>query len=228
MRYFLLIWFLLCVAVVSIAGFRGTTFRKPPIEIFPDMDRQPKLRPQTRFSFFEDDRSSRLPVAGTIAHVKPEKVGEAEVYPFEENAVNTGHVPGNTNYVATNPYPITEQLMARGQERFQINCSPCHGSQGDGTGITKRIGAMAIVANLHDARIVQQTDGEIFNTITHGKNLMGAYGPTVAVPDRWAIIAYLRALQRSRLGSVEDLPADMISMLPNAKSASGNQPASAK
>ena len=77
---------------------------------------------------------------------------------------------------------------------------------GDGNGITKKLGLMPAVANLQDKRIVEMTDGEVFNTVTHGKNLMGAYGPIVPVEDRWAIIAYLRALELSQLGSVDDLP----------------------
>ena len=89
---------------------------------------------------------------------------------------------------------------------------PCHGAQGDGNGITKKYG-MAVVANLHDKRIVELTDGEIFNTITYGKGLMGPYGPNVTVEDRWAIIAYLRALQLSQLGTVDDVPEQMRSTL---------------
>ena len=91
--------------------------------------------------------------------------------------------------------PVTAQLLQRGQERFDIYCAPCHGALGDGNGITKKLGLMPAVANLQDKRIVEMTDGEIFNTITHGKNLMGAYGPMVPVEDRWAVIAYLRALE---------------------------------
>jgi hypothetical protein len=74
--------------------------------------------------------------------------------------------------------------------------------------MTKKIGVMPTVANLQDKRIVEMADGEIFNTITHGKGLMGAHGPLVPVADRWAVIAYLRALQLSQLGSVDDLPPD--------------------
>ena len=119
-KYFLLPFVLVILAVISIAGFRGGTSRKPPIEVFPDMDRQPKVRPQTDYRFFGDTRSSRLPVAGTIARSKPMKVGGKEIYPFEDSPVNTGRQPGTTNYVDFNPLPITEQLMARGQERFNI------------------------------------------------------------------------------------------------------------
>jgi mono/diheme cytochrome c family protein len=121
----------------------------------------------------------------------------------------TGHVTGSTNYVEVNPLPVTAELLQRGRERFTIYCSPCHGAQADGNGITKKVGAMAVVANLHDKRIVEMTDGEIFNVITHGRNLMGAYGPNVPTEDRWAIISYLRALQLSQLGTIDDVPQEL-------------------
>ena len=209
MRYFLVGFLLLGVLVVSVAGFRGSKSRRPPIEVFPDMDRQLKLRPQTLANFFVDGRSSRLPVAGTIPRGAPFQLpgGDSNlvVYPFEDAPVNTGHVKGGTNFIETNPFEITPRLMARGRERFQINCSPCHGPLGDGNGVTKKLG-MAVVANLHDARIVRLADGELFYVITNGRNTMASYGSQVPVEDRWAIIAYLRALQVSRLASIDDVP----------------------
>lgn len=203
MRYLLLILALCTVVVMGIAGKRGSLSRRPPIEIFPDMNRQPKLRPQTPDAFFEDGKSSRLPVAGTVAR------GDR----YADEPVNTGRVTGTTNFVPVMPVAVTAKLLARGQQRFNINCSPCHGAQADGNGITRKIGAMAVVANLHDKRIVELPDGEIFNTITYGKNLMGPYGANVVVEDRWAIIAYLRALQLSQLGTVDDVPEQMRSSL---------------
>ena len=199
MRYFLLILGLSIVVVMTIAGRRfddgGPISRRPPIEIFPDMDRQPKLRPQTRNNFFPDQLSSQLPVPGTIAR------GTA----YEDSPANTGRITGTTNFVETIPVAVTEQLITRGRQRYQINCSPCHSAMGDGNGITKRLG-MAVVGNLHDKRIVELPDGDIFNTITYGKILMGAYGANVSIQDRWAIVAYVRALQRSRLADVNDVP----------------------
>ena len=212
MRYFLSVFILLCVVVVSIAGFRGDKSRRPPIELFPDMDRQPKLRPQTHSSFFPDQLSSRLPVEGAIARSRPVVLGGKEIYPFEDDPLNTGRIPGATNFVETIPLPLTEQLLARGQQRYAINCAPCHGAAGDGKGITGRYGMIAM-ANFHDARLVKMPDGEIFNTITYGKNLMGAYGPNVTVTDRWAIIAYIRALERSRLALLDDVPEALRSTL---------------
>jgi mono/diheme cytochrome c family protein len=139
----------------------------------------------------------------------PIQTGRGSFYPFEDVPVNTGRATGTTNFVENNPLPVTLELVKRGQQRFTINCSPCHGAVGDGTGITKKIGAMGVVANLHDKRIVEMGDGELFYIITNGRNNMGAYGANVTVPDRWAIIAYLRALQLARLGSIDDVPEEL-------------------
>lgn len=197
MRYFLLAFFLACLLVWGILGTRGRISRRPPIEIFSDMDRQPKLRPQHLNEFFADGRSSRLPVEGTVAR------GEHAL----DVPVNTGMLTGMTNFVATNPLKITDAVMLRGRQRFEIYCSPCHGLQGDGNGVVKNFG-MATTRSLHEARIVQMPDGEIFNVITHGRNTMGPYGPQVLVEDRWAIVAYVRALQLAQLGQPDDLPPD--------------------
>lgn len=205
MRYFLLIFGVLVVLVVLIAGRRGDLTRNRPLQIFPDMKRQLKLRPQTANSFFVSGLSSQLPPPGTIARSEPLNVGGQAVYPFEDLPVNTGRNPGTTNFVELNPLSVTAQLLERGQQRYGIYCTPCHGATGEGKGITQKIGAMAVVANLHDKRIVELPDGDLFNTISHGKNLMGAYAPQIALEDRWAVVAYLRALQLSRLGAVDDL-----------------------
>jgi mono/diheme cytochrome c family protein len=207
MRYFLLIFLTVVAVVLGVAGLRGHLSRKPPLVIIPDMNRQFKLRPETADSFFADDHTSQLPPPGTVARSQPLQTDDGPVYPYEDSPVNTGLITGTTNFVATNPLPITPVFLQHGREQFEIYCTPCHGALGDGNGITKKIGDMLAVANLHDKRIVEMTDGEIFNTITHGKGLMGAYGPTVSIRDRWAIIAYVRALQLSWLGSTNDLPA---------------------
>jgi len=211
MRYFLsviIVLLVLSVALFAIVGFRGRITHLPPIEIFSDMNRQPKLRPQQPDSFFANGVSSQLPPPGTIARSDPVQAVDGAVYSFENSPVNSGRITGSTNFVELNPLPINGVLLARGHERFDIYCSPCHGRLGDGNGITKSIGDMPAVANLHDPRIVALTDGEIFNTITHGKNTMGAYGPLIPTEDRWAIVAYLRALQLSWLGTTNDLSAD--------------------
>jgi len=202
-KYFVLIFLIAIALVVGIAGKRGLPSRTPPIEVFSDMDRQPKIRPQTPSDFFADGKSSRLPVQGTVARGSH----------FLDNPATTGLVTGTTNFVAVNPLKVTEQLITRGQQRYQIYCSPCHSPLGDGNGITKGFG-MAVVANLHDPRIVGLADGELFYVITHGRNLMGPYASQIPVEDRWAIVAYVRALQLASLGRQEDL-------------AAGNQPRTA-
>ena len=209
MRYFLAIFALCVLATVGVLGFRGTHFRRPPLYIFPDMERQPKLRPQTANAFFDDGMSSRLPVAGTIARSQPIHVGEKLVYPWQDSPLTTGLVTGTTNFVELNPLPVTDELLHRGQQVFDINCAACHSRVGDGNGTPKRIGAMAVVGNLHDKRIVELTDGELFNKISYGKNLMQGYAANLPVQDRWAAIAYLRALQLSRLGTLDEVPEAM-------------------
>jgi mono/diheme cytochrome c family protein len=209
MRYFLLILLAGVAVVAGIAGLRGHLSRQPPIEIIQDLNHQFKLRPEQPNPFFPNGLTSQLPPPGTVARSQPVQTVSGPVYPYEDSPVNTGSLAGTTNFVATNPLPVTPQLLRQGRERFEIYCTPCHGSLGDGNGITKKLGVMPAVANLHDKRIVEMADGEIFNTITRGKGLMAAYGPTMSTGDRWAVIAYLRALQLSWLGSTNDLPSDL-------------------
>jgi len=216
MRYIisiLLIGAAIGAAVFGMLGLQGSLMRKPPFELFPDMDRQAKLRPQVPFHFFTNGLSSQLPPDGTVARSQPIATASGAVYRFEDSPVNTGRITGTTNFIETNPLAVNTALLQRGRERFDIYCAPCHGRLGDGNGITKKIGVMPAVANLHDKRIVELADGEIFNTVTYGKGLMGAAGPLIPAEDRWAAIAYVRALQLSWLGTTNDLPADQAAAL---------------
>ena len=218
MKYVLLVFLLAGVCIGLIAGRRGDMSRRPPIELFPDMDRQPKLRPQAGNEFFGDKLSSQLPVAGTVAR------GSA----WQDSPTNTGRLPGpGTNWVQTIPIQVSAQLMARGRERFDIHCAPCHGPAGDGKGITTKFG-MAIIADLHDVatrKVPQQADGEIFHTISYGKGLMQGYAANVSLDDRWAIVAYVRALQRSRLTLRSELKPDELETALKAQPAAGAAPA---
>ena len=218
MRYFLAGFVMIGVLVLGVVGFRGSMTRRPPIEVFPDMDRQPKLRPQAEESFFSDSRSSRFPVTGTIARGAPLRIAsdgsESVVYPYQDLPLNTGRLTGLTNFVENIPLQVTAQLIERGQNRYQVNCLPCHGALGDGNGIARKFG-MLVVANLHDPRLVQMPDGELFHVITNGRNLMSNYAARITVKDRWAVIAYVRALQRSRLASTNDVPEQFRSLLNN-------------
>jgi len=210
MRY-LLYSILLIVAIAAAAftmfGIPGRLSRRPPLEVFPDMDRQAKLRPAQPFDFFTNGLSSQLPPFGTVVRSAPVETVNGVVYSYQDVPFNTGRTTGTTNFVTVNPLPVTAKSLQRGREHFDIYCAPCHGRLGDGNGIVKKIGVMPAVVSLHDQRIIEMTDGEIFNTITHGKGLMGAYGGTVVPQDRWAIIAYTRALELSWLGSTNELSA---------------------
>lgn len=214
MKYIFATFLVLVLCVVGVLGFRGSQFRKPPLRIFPDMENQLKLRhPQAPNAFFPNGRVSQPPVAGTVARAVPIQTVSGPVLPHESVPFNTGLISGTTNFVEFNQLQIDAELMKRGQRQFNIYCSPCHGATADGNGVPRKLGAMAVVANLHDRRIVEMNDGELFYVITHGRNLMGPYGSVIETRDRWAIIAYLRALQLSSLGTLEDLPQEMRSAL---------------
>jgi hypothetical protein len=212
LRGFFLIFLLTGVAIVAVFGFRGQKSTGSPIEVFPDMVRQPRVRPQAPFEFFADGRGARAPIAGTVpmGYDMPKAVSEPSPQPrlgFSEGTdyYNTGRM--GTNWGTGLPMILTGDLMERGKQRFNINCAVCHGMTAAGDGITKQYG-LATVVSLQDERIRKMADGEIFNTITNGKNTMLAYGPNVMVNDRWAIISYLRALQRSQNATEADVPPD--------------------
>jgi hypothetical protein len=221
LRGFFLIFLLTGLAIVAVFGLRGQKSTGSPIEVFPDMVRQPKVRAQAPLGFFADGRGARVPVVGTVpmGYEMPKASSEvnpgAETVPAEMNAQPHLGFSGGTDYYNTGkmgtnwgtglPMTLTEKLIERGQQRFNINCAVCHGMTAAGDGITKQYG-LATVVTLQDDRIRKMADGEIFNTITNGKNTMLPYGPNVTVNDRWAIIAYLRALQRSQNASEADVP----------------------
>lgn len=214
--------FLLCtIAILAVFGFRGQTSTGPPLELFPDMVRQMKVRAQAPLNFFADGRGPRLPVAGTvpIGYEMPTKSEALNTSAADIGSYSHPHASfsAGTDYYNTGkmgahwgtgiPLDVTRELMGRGQQRFNITCAMCHGAAAAGNGITKQYG-LATVVSLQDERIRKMSDGEIFNTITNGKNTMMAYGPSIIVPDRWAIIAYLRALQRSQNAAIADVPED--------------------
>jgi len=212
LRAFLLISLLLTIAGVAVLGFRGEKTTNEPWELFPDMVRQMKVRAQAPLDFFADGRGPRMPINGTVPIGYEMPKAAAPGAPSESDAIgfsvgtdyiDTGKM-GN-NWGSGIPVPVTPQLLQRGRERFNITCAMCHGATATGNGITKSYG-LATVVTLQDDRIRKMSDGEIFNTITNGKNTMNAYGPNIPVHDRWAIIAYLRALQRSQNATVADVP----------------------
>ena len=217
LRGFLLLFVLAGLALVAILGFRGQKGAAPPFEVFPDMVRQVRVRAQAPLDFFADGRGPRLPVAGTVPigyempkPANPRGAPPGESISHQRLAFSVGTDYYNTGKMGQNwgtgiPIQVTPELMQRGRERFNITCAMCHGATAAGNGITKAHG-LATVVTLQDDRIRKMADGEIFNTITNGKNTMMAYGPNIMVADRWAIITYLRALQRSKNATVTDIP----------------------
>ena len=208
MRYFLAIFALIIVTGMLVAGRRGDISRKSPIEVFPDMDRQLKLRPQTPNGFFANGLSSQLPPEGTVPQSHPMNIAGKEVYPYEDSPVNTGCIPGTkTNYVELNPQPVTARLLARGHERFNIYCSPCHGRTGMGDGMVVQRGYRR-PPRLDDERLRSEPVGHFFDVMTNGFGAMPDYAVQVRPRDRWAIAAYIRALQLSSHATLADVPQD--------------------
>lgn len=216
LRFFFAFFIFTAVVIICFAGFRGGKSPKPPIEIFRDMDHQPKYQPQHPSGFFADGRAARKPVEGTVpmgyelkgAYLQaPARNGTFKQVAFTN--LPTYYNTGKMGDVYGDGFPteleIDEAFVQRGRERYDINCSPCHGKTGQGNGIIGQFGMVAI-ANLMDERIRIQPDGQIYSTISNGKNTMGAYGPQISVDDRWAIVAYLRALQKSQNMQLADLP----------------------
>jgi mono/diheme cytochrome c family protein len=211
MRYVLIGIAMGAFMVVALAGFRGDISRKPPLEVIADMDRQPKLRPMEPNAFFKNGLSSQRLVKGTVARREPLVTASGEkVYPFQTNhAVNKGYTiaDGATNFVSI-PLPVTMAFVERGRERFGISCVPCHGAQGDGNGIVGKFGFSGI-RDLHAETALKLADGAVFKIISEGQKSspteagMLGYASNIDVVDRWAIVAYVRALQLSRLGDAK-------------------------
>ncbi|MBL4575449.1 MAG: cytochrome c [Opitutaceae bacterium] len=201
MRYVVLTFAFVVVATISILGFRGSKSTKPPIEIFNDMDHQPKYMPQGKSAFFADGRADRPVPAHAVARGS-----------FLEDDHLAFGKDSKGEFARGFPMDVTQELLERGKDRYAIFCVVCHGESGDGNGITKKYGMLSTPSYTR-ADLLTMPEGEIFNTITNGKNTMGRYGDKLTVEDRWAIVAYLKVLQRAQLGTIEDVPADKRSEL---------------
>ena len=197
---------LACVlASLFVAAGCGSVSRQPPLEVWDDMDRQPKYKPQA-VSLLADGSvgdwktTQRYPVPGTIArgYLKP------------QDAYHTGLENGQ--YVGRIPMTVDADLLKYGQQRFNTYCSPCHSRVGDGKGIVPaKSGWQA--TNLHEERIRNMADGDLFNVISYGRRSMPGYRFQMVERDRWAIAAYVRALQRTQIATIEDVPAELRSDL---------------
>ena len=196
----------LVLASLIVSGCaRGCTSSRPPIHINPSMDDQPKARPQAASAFFYNGASMREPIPGTIA------IGELQ----EDGPFFTGRGAGGL-YVAAIPQPVNDEVVERGRQRYGIYCEPCHDARGEGRGILFQRGNVP-TGNFHEDKILNYPDGQIFDVITNGVGLMSGYRWPIPTADRWAIVAYVRELQRERLaraaslapsGATADTPAD--------------------
>ncbi len=194
-KYVLIILAVLSLVTVVFMGVRGSISRKPPIVIFDDMDDQPKYKNQAGSNFFPDGRQMRLPPAGTVPFGREVSAPDKSLLVDDAAQFQLQRMP----------VEVTMELLERGQRLYTTYCSVCHGGFGNGNGITVQYG-QAPPANYHGDRLRQAPDGYIYQVITEGKGLMGPYGPSIRPADRWAIVAYVRALQRAGSGSIEDVP----------------------
>jgi mono/diheme cytochrome c family protein len=227
------------LALVAIAGCRGDRSASRPRQFFPDMDDSPKFKPQTQTAFFADGRAMRKPVehtvpfgesTGAVAEERATYLKEDAAFYFGTAGAGAG---GEPKYVAAIPasVKVDRKLLERGQERFNIYCSVCHGYTGDGKGTVGKEW-QGVVANFHDPKFtdpaqVQSNDGYIFHIIRNGLPAddpkqpmrMPSYGYSVTEADAWAIVAYVRALQAQQSGAVADLSPEQRSALEATRAA---------
>ncbi len=183
-----------------VAMARVTRSGSPRLHLVPDMDNQPKLKAQARNALFADRRAMRPVIPGTVAvHCLQ-----------DDDALYRGRTGGQ--WVQTFPVSVTTALMRRGRERFDVFCATCHGLVGAGNGAVSlraeqlQEGTWTPPASYHTDLVRNREVGHLFNTITHGIRNMAAYGPQIPTEDRWAIVAYVRALQRSQNARLDDVP----------------------
>jgi mono/diheme cytochrome c family protein len=196
----LLLASLALVPVALIARARAVRTPHPRVHLIPDMDNQPRYKAQQSNGWFADTRADRLPVAGTVAR--------GRLQPDDRYALGLD----GESYTTTIPVKVDEALMTRGKERYGVYCAPCHGLGGYGDGIVGhraealQQGAFVPPASLHAEPAYSRPVGHLFNTITNGIRTMPSYGSQVPVEDRWAIVAYIKALQRSQRAGLDDVP----------------------
>lgn len=210
MRYFFIVYALLAVLVISVGGIRGEKFKHTPFRLFPDMDEQDRIDPQSASDFFKDGMGARQPVAETLPQgYEPADLADASSKSFTNN--NDYYHTGLLNEdVFGNGLPVEElgltdenlaAFIKRGKVAFNANCAVCHGISGNGKGVAAGYGIPG-VANLQTTAL---PDGAIYDIIVNGRGGMSAFGYQVDIKDRWAIVAYLRALQYSR-----EVPLDQV------------------
>ncbi len=186
---------------------RSTNSPDPRISIIPDMDNQARYKPQMEATLFADNRAMRTPPPGTIAR------GQLH----EDSHYYNGIVNGEWATTFPAQVELNDALLKRGQTRFNINCAMCHGEDGYGQSIIDKRATAIGAANsswisppsYHTDTLRGRPVGHLYNTITNGIRTMPPYGPQISVDDRWAIVAYVRALQLSQHSTLADVPADV-------------------
>jgi mono/diheme cytochrome c family protein len=195
------------------AKARNSHSSEPHIHIFSDMDFQPKYRSDTAMDLFPDDRANRGEIPGTIARGWLE--ADDTFYRGLDNGAWTTGFP--KAYPDGMPFVVDDALLKRGQNRFNIYCTPCHGYDGHGEGMVptrvKAGGGVWLARNLVEAPtdgkggvVVQMPNGQLFNTISNGFTTMQGYAAQIVAADRWAIVAYVRALERAQNAALDDVP----------------------
>ena len=184
-------------ACAALIGCQGEPHSEPPIHLNQNMDFQTNFKPQKENAFYADGRAMRPQVPGVIAR------GTLK----ENTELHFGKT--GEQFIAKIPLPVTEAFVLRGQERYNIYCTPCHGGTADGNGIVVKKG-MLKPPNFHDQRIVDMPEGQIYDAIINGvRGNMPSYAYAIPVEDRWAIVSYVRALQLSQRASIEQIPSDI-------------------
>lgn len=170
-----------------------------------DMHNQPRYKPLAASSFFGDGLSARMTVDGTVAW------GRSSIQPADREflRLDTARYTGKVNDTPVDyfPFPITKADLDRGQERYNVYCSPCHSRIGDGNGMVVRRGFKQ-AASYHTDRLINAPVGHFFDVITNGFGYMPSYASRVEPDDRWRIVAYVRALQLSQNAQIDAVPAD--------------------
>ena len=209
MRNVLLIFVAVALLTVAALGVRGRVSGNRPLMLVPDMDFQARVDSQAASEYFADGRAMRTPPADTVPFGGGDYASDAGAPRPNPDmlAGDDAYYRGKRadKFVETYPLALDMALIDRGRERFNIYCAVCHGGAGMGNGITTKFGLVG-VPNYHDERLRKMPVGEIYQTITNGKGQMSSYAAQVKPRDRWAIVAYVRALQRSRHATLADVP----------------------
>jgi mono/diheme cytochrome c family protein len=197
MRLYLTLFAAAAIIVLSSCS-PGAGKDTPPMWVIDDMKTQQKYKPQQASVLFADGRASRKPVEGTVSR---------ENY-YEDEGYHFGLAAGQ--YVGKNPLTIDAKLLAHGQKKYNIYCAPCHSQTGDGKGmVALKAGAAFQPASLHEDRVRAYNDGELYSVASDGRRTMMGYRNQTSNHDRWAIVAYLRALQRSQGAVIDDVPENL-------------------